>query len=238
MSEEGALWRWGLCVLLALCAVSSASPSRRAGHGPPQCDVAPDSRFDCAPEKMLSKEQCEARGCCYCPAADGPGLGLPWCFFPPTYPSYKMVNLTHTESGYCATLTRSVASFMPRDVMTLQLEVRCETEGRLHFTIKDPARERYEVPIPTPRVSGQAAATLYDVQFSADPFGLVIRRKSSGQVLLNTTLAPLLFADQFLQLSTSLPSPYLYGLGEHLTSLNLELKWTRLTFWNRDLVPT
>ncbi|CAH2328973.1 lysosomal alpha-glucosidase [Pelobates cultripes] len=56
-------------------------------------------------------------------------------------------------------------------------------------------------------------------------------------VIVNTTVAPLLFADQFLEISTSLASEYLYGLGEHLTSLNHDLKWNRLTFWNRDLIP-
>lgn len=54
---------------------------------------------------------------------------------------------------------------------------------------------------------------------------------------INTALAPLLFADQFLQISTALPSEYLYGLGEHLTSLNLNTTWSRLTFWNRDISP-
>lgn len=54
---------------------------------------------------------------------------------------------------------------------------------------------------------------------------------------VNTALAPLLFADQFLQISTSLPSHYVYGLGEHQTSINLNTNWSRLTFWNRDIQP-
>ncbi|KAM4663585.1 lysosomal alpha-glucosidase [Discoglossus pictus] len=226
---------WGLYMLLMLCAMCSVASCNKDTM---QCSVAPDSRFDCAPDKGLSKEQCEARGCCYSPTEQNPGIGQPWCFYPPTYPTYKMVNKTDTETGYQATLIRSVGTFMPKDIMTLQLEVHFETEGRLHFTIKDPAQKRYEVPIRTPRMSKKAGSTLYDVQFSCDPFGLIVSRKSNGQVLLNTTLAPLLFADQFLQISTSLPSQNLYGLGEHLTSLNLDLNWTRLTFWNRDLVPS
>ncbi|KAM4692298.1 lysosomal alpha-glucosidase [Rhinophrynus dorsalis] len=227
-----------LYVLLMLYAVCSAAPSYGSGSSPSHCTVSPNSRFDCAPEKVLSKEQCEARGCCYSPALDDGNIGQPWCFYPPTYPNYKMLNLTETENGYHAVLIRTVTTFMPNDVMTLQLEVKCETESRLHLVISDPAKKRYEVPIPTPKVRGKAAATLYDIQFSTEPFGMVVRRKSSGQILLNTTVAPLLFADQFLQISTSLPSEYLYGLGEHLTSLNLDLKWKRVTFWNRDLLPT
>jgi hypothetical protein len=50
-------------------------------------------------------------------------------------------------------------------------------------------------------------------------------------------VAPLLFSDQYLQLSTSLASPVLSGLGEHYTLLGLDLNWTSLTFWNRDMAP-
>ncbi|KFO76310.1 Lysosomal alpha-glucosidase, partial [Cuculus canorus] len=78
---------------------------------------------------------------------------------------------------------------------------------------------------------------LYAVLVNEEPFGLVIFRKGSGQVLLNTTVAPLFFADQFLQISTSLPSRFISGLGEHLTPLVLDTAWTRVTLWNRDMAP-
>ncbi|KAH0629374.1 hypothetical protein JD844_011408 [Phrynosoma platyrhinos] len=104
--------------------------------------------------------------------------------------------------------------------------------------LKDPANKRYEVPLETPQSRSKASSPLYSVQFSADPFGLVILRTSSGHVLLNTTVAPLFYADQFLQLSTSLPSRFISGLGEHLTSLILNVTWTKITMWNRDMSPT
>lgn len=50
-------------------------------------------------------------------------------------------------------------------------------------------------------------------------------------------MAPLFFADQFLQLSTSLPSQHITGLGEHLSPLMLSTEWTRITLWNRDIAP-
>ncbi|EMP39291.1 Lysosomal alpha-glucosidase [Chelonia mydas] len=210
-----------------------------AASGPLHCDISPDSRFDCAPEKLLSRAECEARGCCYVPVSiKGSAIWQPWCFFPPSYPSYKMENLSATETGYAASLTRTVPSFFPEDLMVLRLDVVFETEGRLHFTLRDPANKRYEVPLETPKARGQIASKLYSVQFSADPFGLMVFRESSGQVLLNTTVAPLFFADQFLQISTSLPSRFISGLGEHLTSLALNINWTKVTLWNRDMAPT
>lgn len=51
-------------------------------------------------------------------------------------------------------------------------------------------------------------------------------------------MAPLIFADQFLQISTSLPSKFLYGLGEHRGSFLHSLDWNTLTLWARDVSPT
>ncbi|KAK2497272.1 hypothetical protein MC885_013421 [Smutsia gigantea] len=198
---------------------------------PTQCDVSPDSRFDCAPDKAITQEQCEARGCCYVPARQWPQgsrMGQPWCFFPPSYPSYRLENLTTTDTGYTATLARTTLTFFPKDILTLQLDV----------LIKDPVDKRYEVPLETPRVHSQALSPLYSVEFSKEPFGVVVRRKLGGRVLLNTTVAPLFFADQFLQLSTSLPTQHITGLAEHLSPLMLNTNWTKVTLWNRDIAPT
>ncbi|KAL7989549.1 hypothetical protein Chor_012215 [Crotalus horridus] len=203
-----------------------------------QCNIPPDSRFDCAPEKLLSQDECQARGCCYVPVSSKGSAGWqPWCFFPTNYSSYKMTNLTATKTGYTAHLIRSAPSFMPDDILNVQLDVVFETKGRLHFTLKNPARKRYEVPLETPKATNKESSALYSVQFSADPFGLIVFRQSNGQVLLNTTVAPLFYADQFLQISTALPSHFISGLGEHLTPLTLNVNWTKITLWNRDISP-
>ncbi|XP_066560306.1 lysosomal alpha-glucosidase isoform X2 [Amia ocellicauda] len=203
----------------------------------PQCDAPPESRFDCAPDQALGRGECEARGCCYVPLPRGLQGGPPWCFYPPSYPGYHMGPLTPTQRGQAANLTRAAPTHLPQDISTLRLEVTAETQGRLHLTLKDPTSARYEVPLDVPRTGGQAQSPLYDVHFLPDPFAIVVQRRSNGRVLLNTSVAPLLFADQFLQLSTSLPSPLLSGLGEHLTPLTLDLNWTSLTLWNRDMAP-
>ncbi|KFZ60444.1 Lysosomal alpha-glucosidase, partial [Podiceps cristatus] len=79
---------------------------------------------------------------------------------------------------------------------------------------------------------------IYSLDFSRDPFGVLLRRRTTGTVLLNTTVAPLIFADQFLQIATSLPSRFLYGLGEHRGTLLHSLDWNTLTLWARDVSPT
>lgn len=107
------------------------------GAVPAQCDISPSSRFDCAPDRGVSQAECEARGCCYVPAEQVPLMGQPWCFFPSSYPSYRLENLSSTDTGYTATLTRAGPTFFPKDVLTLRLDVLMETESRLHFTVGD-----------------------------------------------------------------------------------------------------
>ncbi|XP_064251996.1 lysosomal alpha-glucosidase isoform X6 [Passer domesticus] len=225
---------------LAAALLALLVPAAARGPGAAACEVSPGGRFDCGPERLLSRAGCEARGCCYSPGpGPGPraGPGPPWCFFPRGYRSYRAENLTATESGFSARLHRVAAAFLPGAVDELRLELALETPARLRFTLRDAARPRYEVPLATPRVRGRAPSTLYGLQLSQDPFGLVVCRQRGGRVLLNTTVAPLFFTDQFLQISTSLPSHFISGLGEHLTPLFLDTAWTRVTLWNRDMAP-
>lgn len=103
----------------------------------PECTtVAPESRFDCARDRVLSQGQCEQRGCCYAPL---PGsTGPPWCFYPTTYPGYKMGPLTPTKRGQTATLTRTSPSYLPKDISILSLGVTEETADCLHITVSTP----------------------------------------------------------------------------------------------------
>ena len=69
----------------------------------------------------------------------------------------------------------------------------------LRFQINDAERSRFQVPISTPILSEAPNDIAYDVGLELKTFGLIITRKSSGTVLFNSSIAPLLFSDQFLQ---------------------------------------
>uniref|UniRef100_H9GHK5 P-type domain-containing protein n=1 Tax=Anolis carolinensis TaxID=28377 RepID=H9GHK5_ANOCA len=202
-------------------------------HGTPplaKCVSIPeDLRFDCYPERntVVTQELCEARGCCFVDSEQSSGStnGVPWCFYPPDFPSYTLGSVNETELGLVGFLTRKAKAYYPKDIEKLQLSVEFETDTRLHVKITDATSPRNEVPLEVP-------------PFSKEPFGLIVKRKTSGTVLLNTTMAPLFFADQFLQISTLLPSSYLYGLGEHRSNFLHSLEWNTLTFWARDVPPT
>ena len=50
----------------------------------------------------------------------------------------------------------------------------------------------------------------------------------------NSSIAPLIYADQFIQLSSSLVSKYIYGLGERRSSLLLSAEWKTYTIWTEE----
>ncbi|XP_026159866.1 lysosomal alpha-glucosidase isoform X2 [Mastacembelus armatus] len=212
------------------------------------CSLIPEAwRFDCYPERgvVVTKELCEARNCCFIPASSPASSatrpsrrnGIPWCFYPSDFPSYSLVSLNDTSLGQKGTLVRNVKTYYPADILTLEVEIRYETNTRLRVRITDPMNSRFEVPISVPTATKKAESPDYIVEHSKEPFGLRVKRRTTGRVLLNTTVAPLFYADQFIQFSTSLTSQFIYGLGEHRSTFLHDVHWNTLTMWARDVPP-
>jgi len=53
------------------------------------------------------------------------------------------------------------------------------------------------------------------------PFSFNIVRTGTNEVIFDSSAGPLIFSDYYLQLSTSLPTPNIYGLGERAYKLDL-----------------
>ncbi|KTF87957.1 hypothetical protein cypCar_00004588, partial [Cyprinus carpio] len=211
---------------------------------PEYCSQIPEAwRFDCYPERgvVVTEEMCHARNCCFIQhsqAKTSGRNGVPWCFYTPDYPSYELVSIADTEIGKVGKLLRNKKTYYPKDIDELQLEVLYEEDYRLHVKITDPTEKRYEVPIDVPVIQKRASSNpSYTVDFIKEPFGLIVKRTQTGTVLLNTSIAPLFYADQFLQMSTSLPSRFIYGLGEHRSNFLHDVQWNTLTMWARDVPP-
>jgi len=160
-------------------------------------------------------------------------------------PGYKASNVKTSGTGLTASLTLAgtACNVYGTDLEELTLIVEYQTgkskllvhtvypqtlthhtDQRLHVKIQDPANEVYQVPesvFERPLSEGRSSnASELQFKYQEDPFSFSVVRRSSGEVLFDTSAAPIVFEDQYLRLRTSLPAnPSLYGLGEHSDSL-------------------
>lgn len=113
-------------------------------------------------------------------------------------------------------------------------------DSRLHVLIQDRDDERYQVPedvFPRPNISTNAKPkdSLLVFKFTRNPFSFKVLRRSTDEVLFDTSATPLVFESQFLSLRTALPKdPSIYGLGEHFDSFRLPNKDYTRALWARD----
>nr|CAB3247932.1 lysosomal alpha-glucosidase-like [Phallusia mammillata] len=205
------------------------------------CSIDDSERIDCYPETVpFVQENCEKRGCCYKPYEGENADNIPWCYYPSDYPSYQLSQLKQTSQGFSGKLMQmsSTHQRIENEINELDLGLYLETPTRLRIKISDPHNSRYEVPIETPAVKNATTdPTLYSVFFQSSQFGITLKRQSSGNVIFNSSAGPLIYADQFLQLSTFLPSKNIYGLGERHEQALVSTNWKRIVFWNRDQGP-
>ncbi|KAL7590378.1 hypothetical protein Lser_V15G37085 [Lactuca serriola] len=148
------------------------------------------------------------------------------------------------------------------DIPFLQLYIKHETDDRLRVHISDAQQQRWEVPYdilprdrpPTPSTQtiGRSRKNPITVsEFSggelifsciSNPFSFAVRRKSNGETLFNSTsdqsspYNSLVFKDQYLEISTSLPKDAsLYGLGENTQPHGIKLNPNEpYTLWTTD----
>jgi alpha-glucosidase len=191
----------------------------------------------------INQDQCESKGCCWSP--DKPGF--PWCFYSNgAVLGYGVSSVTPTDTGLTGSLQLvNGGGFYGVDISPLHFAVTYETADRVRIRIIDPSRQRYEVPtslLPVPNTTVSSVATNYAVSYTNYPFGISVTRKADGAVIFNSTTTGafngLVFEDQYLELSTQLPSnPNVYGLGEHVRNLRLDPDGSLHTMWARD-APT
>eukprot|EP00112_Aurelia_sp_Birch-Aquarium-sp1_P009032 Seg2012.11_Seg2012.9 transcript_id=Seg2012.11_Seg2012.9/GoldUCD/mRNA.D3Y31 product="Maltase-glucoamylase intestinal" protein_id=Seg2012.11_Seg2012.9/GoldUCD/D3Y31 len=203
--------------------------------------VEDNKRFDCLPGLKGDAKICQSRGCTWMNPSTN-ATGVPRCFFPSNY-GYKVNGkATKLSKGeYVIKVKRINTPLIYKDhAEELFVTVAAfKTHLRIKVTTK---AERYEVPIKLfEDVSQEIIAKdneVYKWEYKENPFGIIVKRKKTNAVLLDTTVAPLIFADQFLQISTRLPSKYIYGFGEHEHPDYLhDMNWKSYGMFTRDQYP-
>uniref|UniRef100_A0A8C9FCH6 alpha-glucosidase n=1 Tax=Pavo cristatus TaxID=9049 RepID=A0A8C9FCH6_PAVCR len=202
-----------------------------------------NERFDCYPGIDPTQEKCEQLGCVWDQAPSDPNS--PSCYFSSDN-VYSVEEVEYSSSGLAANLILNSTNTRANDnytapIGTLRLEVKYHTNSMLQFKIYDYQNARYEVPIqlnlPTTPTS-TSEGRLYDVSVQKKPFGIQIRRKSTGTVVWDSQLPTFTFSDMFIQISTRLPSQYIYGFGEteHAT-YRRNMTWNTWGMFTRDQSP-
>ncbi|XP_011827421.1 PREDICTED: maltase-glucoamylase, intestinal-like [Mandrillus leucophaeus] len=203
--------------------------------------IRDDEKIDCYPdENGASAENCTARGCIW---EASNSSGVPVCYF--VNDLYSVSNVQYNSHGATADISLKSSvyanAFPSTPVNPLRLDVTYHKNEMLQFKIYDPNNNRYEVPVPlnVPTVpSSTPEGQLYDVLIKKNPFGIEIRRKSTGTIIWDSQLLGFTFNDMFIRISTRLASKYLYGFGEtEHTSYRRDLEWHTWGMFSRDQPP-
>ncbi|KFQ23739.1 Maltase-glucoamylase, intestinal, partial [Mesitornis unicolor] len=202
-----------------------------------------NERFDCYPSPNPTKEKCEQLGCVWEVTQNS---DIPPCYYSSDN-AYSVDTVEYTSSGLAANLTLNSAKNRANEnfttpISTLRLEVKYHLNHMLQFKIYDYQNTRYEVPVPLNLPSSPMSTDgerLYEVSVQKKPFGIQVRRKSTGTVIWDSQLPTFTFSDMFIQISTRLASQYIYGFGEtEHTMFRRNMSWHTWGMFTRDQAPT
>ncbi|XP_046858818.1 sucrase-isomaltase, intestinal-like [Xenia sp. Carnegie-2017] len=201
------------------------------------------ARFDCYPEgrdSMLNKTLCENRGCLWKePLSDNKA---PSCFYPSGFNAYKLAKketLTSERQDIIYHLQRVDKRVLYGNHSdNITVHVHFYNSDVLRVKLYDNNVDRYEVPLKFNNQSFDGGETKYRVHADEFPFALKIIRSKDDTLIWDSSVAPLIFSDQYIQISTKLPSTYLYGFGEQEhASFARGMDWKTLGMFSRDQFP-
>ena len=163
-------------------------------------------------------------------------------------PGYTASGVKHTANGFTAQLSLSgqPCNVYGTDIEELTLELDVQTSHRLRISIQPTYLStsnvsQYLLPdeliyLPEQGVA-QSDTQDVDLQFSytnEPTFSFKVVRKSTGDVLFDTTGSVLVYENQFIEFVSQLPENYnLYGMGERIHGLRLGTNFTA-TFYAAD----
>uniref|UniRef100_A0A0B7B0J4 Glycoside hydrolase family 31 TIM barrel domain-containing protein n=1 Tax=Arion vulgaris TaxID=1028688 RepID=A0A0B7B0J4_9EUPU len=204
---------------------------------------ATKSGLDCYPEaegnrSLVDKSKCTQRGCLF--NADAT-LGQPICQYTEKQYTLSLIGTINTILGFQAILMQAGQSPFQGDIIQWTFTFENRGNDLARFTLDSGLSPRYKVPIPMNIPTSSGLNPQYQLRITNnESFAFQIIRKSTGTVIWDIGLGPgsLILSDQFLQISSKLPSSNVYGLGEHEhNSFRHELNKTWPSF-SRDQPPS
>lgn len=118
---------------------SISEPLKLAKEGPlpALCSILKDSeKFDCFPRGNVSEAACNLRGCCWVPVnSSKQGIGVPYCYYPSKFKSYKYVNVSQTDTAITAYLENVVNSSYPNNIQLLKIDIKFLHENILQVKV-------------------------------------------------------------------------------------------------------
>jgi len=230
-----------------------------------KCSCISAQKIDCLPLPGATKSKCEAIGCVWSPVSsrhsilehnelpfdnstlnlvvggveDQVEVGEPWCFFPSDFTVYKVSHVKGERNKFLLWGVND-GQILPESISSLILEIEELGSSMLRFKIRDKDDRRFKPELPELiHYQGNQGEDSPPFDYNVDASGhLIIKRRATGAVLFNTDLTKLLFANQLIQITTTLSTPFVYGLGEHFGSfLKLADKYRTYSFYNRDRLP-
>ncbi|CAG8440365.1 7604_t:CDS:2 [Ambispora gerdemannii] len=155
--------------------------------------------------------------------------------------SYELKNTRKTSNSIHGNLVLSqhhkdtLPDYGP-DLENLSFTVEYQTPHRLHVCISDTEGIRWRVPesvVAVDKSLTEIEKCDYSFNYKDSPFGFSVSRKNESGPIFDTIGKHLIFKDQYLELSTSLPlDSNIYGLGEVAASFRRETG--RFTLFSRD----
>jgi lysosomal alpha-glucosidase len=203
-----------------------------------------DKVFDCFPDPGANEERCRARGCCWQPRMNY--VDVPFCFYPPDYPAYELRDVLENKTNHFVhRIVKPSASLRwPNDILNLQVEVSGISSRVVRLRITDALDKRWEPPIPlnlNPLQKKHSKEEVnYDISATTKPYGVKVTRTSDKLEIFQSSVlgGPLIFSDQFIQISTIVPSKRVYGIGEQRLSFMHDLnRWIQIALYSHDVPP-
>ncbi|WVZ10796.1 hypothetical protein V8G54_015326 [Vigna mungo] len=164
---------------------------------------------------------------------------------------YRLVSIEETPDGGLIGIlqVKQKTKTYGSDIPLLRFYVKHEADNRLRVHITDAQKQRWEVPynlLPreqppplsqsigkfrkNPITVSEYSGSEFLFSYTSDPFSFVVKRKSNGETLFDTSsgdsdpFSSLVFKDQYLEISTKLPKDAsLYGLGENTQPHGIKL---------------